>query len=100
MKQSVKITTAAQKSLSQGNVDEALKLFQGRPDPYTAHSLINYAYKEQHDISLAFKAYHILKSSAPAKLNSHVFGSLTQACQKLGEPNHIGTIWKEITHYR
>jgi hypothetical protein len=88
------------KRVATGQLKDAIKLYENNPDPFTATFLIGHAHKELKDLSLALGIYHVLRTSPTTKPDSFVFSSLVFACQKLGQPSHITSLWSDIIHQK
>jgi hypothetical protein len=94
-----RITEEVKNRVAQGQLKDAIKLYEKNPDPFTATFLISHTYKQLNDLPLAFGIYHTLKSS-PSKPDNFVFNSLVRECQKLGQSSHIISLWNDITHQK
>lgn len=95
-----RLVDEVKKKVANGQLKEAIKLYEGNPDPFTATFLIGHAHKELMDLPLAFGIYHVVRSSQTTKPDNFVYSSLVYACQKLGQHSHISSIWNDIVQLK
>jgi hypothetical protein len=85
--------------IANGQIQEAVKLYEVKPDPFSATFLISHASKNVRDLSLCLSVYNTLKKTD--KPDSFVFSALVHAYQHLGgEGSHIGSIWSDMLQYK